>query len=77
MIRTITSITFTISNIITKLIKEMIQVNTWSLRSSNNALLIVPSTKTITAARAFHVGLAFPQIWNNLPITIRNATSLH
>jgi len=42
-----------------------------SLRSSNNGLLIIPSTKTVTAAHAFRV--AVPHIWNNLPITIRNA----
>jgi len=46
-----------------------------SLRSSNNALLIVPLTKILTAAHVFHI--AAPQIWNNLPITIIYATSLH
>jgi len=46
-----------------------------SLWSSNNTFLIVPSIKTVTAARAFRV--AAPHIWNNLSITIRNATSLH
>jgi len=45
------------------------------LRSSNNAILIVPSTKTATATRAFRVAAA--RIWNYLPITIRNETSLH
>lgn len=46
-----------------------------SLRSTNNVLLTIPSIKTATAARAFRV--AAPQIWNNRPITVRSATSLH
>jgi len=36
--------------------------------------IIVSLIKTVQVARAFRV--AAPQIWNNLPITIRNATSL-
>jgi len=40
-------------------------LNDLPARPSNNALLIVPSTTTVTAARAFRV--AALQIWNNLP----------
>jgi hypothetical protein len=45
-----------------------------SLRSSNSMLLTVPPTKTATAARAFCVSA--PTIWNSLPSTVRDTSSL-
>jgi hypothetical protein len=44
------------------------------LRSSNSMLLTVPPTKTVTAARAFCVSA--PTVWNSLPTTVRDTSSL-
>ena len=43
-----------------------------TLRSTNNTLLQIPRTKTVTETRAFRC--AAPQLWNSLPADI---TSLH
>ena len=43
-----------------------------TLRSTNNNLLQIPHTKTVTGTRAFRC--AAPQLWNSLPADI---TSLH
>jgi len=40
----------------------------WTLRSLDRALLRLPSTKTVTAARAFLV--ATQALWNNLPTAV-------
>ena len=42
------------------------------LRCTNNNLLQIPHTKTVTGTRAFRC--AAPQLWNSLPV---NITSLH
>jgi len=44
-----------------------------SLRSSNSVLLTVSSTKTATAARAFHV--SNPTIWNSLSSVVKETSS--
>ena len=45
-----------------------------SLRSSDRDLLVQPSVSTVIGSRAFSV--AAPTIWNKLPITIRQSSSL-
>ena len=47
---------------------------TRTLRSSDSSALVIPTTKTVTASRAFSV--AAPRIWNGLPISLRNASSI-
>ena len=45
-----------------------------SLRSNNENNLSVPRVKTNTGARAFHS--CAPSLWNNLPLTVRSASSV-
>ena len=45
-----------------------------SLRSSNSGSLIIPRFTTLWGTRAF--GHAAPTLWNNLPPTIKNCSSL-
>ena len=45
-----------------------------SLRSNNDNSLSVPRVKTNTGARAFHS--CAPSLWNNLPLSIRSASSV-
>ena len=50
------------------------QETTRSLRSTDAPRLFVPRTRTETAKRAFSV--AAPNVWNSLPIDIRNTDCL-
>ena len=45
-----------------------------SLRSNNDNSLSVPRVKTNTGARAFHS--CAPSLWNNLPLSVRSASSV-
>ena len=45
-----------------------------SLRSKYDNSLSVPRVKTNTGARAFHS--CAPSLWNNLPLSVRSATSV-
>ena len=45
-----------------------------SLRSNNDNSLSVPRVKTNTGARAFHS--YDPSLWNNLPLSVRSASSV-
>ena len=45
-----------------------------SLRSNNNNSLSVPRVKTSTGARAFYS--CAPSLWNNLPLSVRSASSV-
>ena len=45
-----------------------------SLRSSDQHLLYLPRTRTVTGGRAF--SSAAPKIWNSLPISIRSSPSI-
>ena len=45
-----------------------------SLRSNNDSSLSVPRVKTKTGARAFHS--CAPSLWNNLPLSVRSASSV-
>ena len=45
-----------------------------SLRSNNDNSLSVPGVKTNTGARAFHT--CAPYLWNNLPLSVRSASSV-
>ena len=45
-----------------------------SLRSNNDNSLSVPMVKTNTGARAFHS--CGPSLWNNLPLSVRSASSV-
>ena len=45
-----------------------------SLRSNNDNSLSVPSVKTNTGARAFQS--CAPSLWNNLPLSVRSASSV-
>ena len=51
------------------------QETTRSLRSTDALSLFVPRTRTETAKRAFSV--AAPNVWNSLPIGVRNTQSVH
>ena len=53
---------------------RVIQGHRWWLWSTGALRLIVPRTRTKTAKRAFSV--AAPNVWNSLPIDIRNTNSL-
>ena len=58
-------------------ISELIQayVPARSLRSANQSLLCVPNTKTVTyGGRSFRA--AAPQLWNALPISVKQAPTL-
>ena len=45
-----------------------------SMRSNNDNSLSVPRVKTINGARAFHS--CAPSLWNNLPLSVRSASSV-
>ena len=45
-----------------------------SLRSNNDHSLSVPRVKTSTGARSFHS--CAPSLWNNLPLSVRSASSV-
>ena len=45
-----------------------------SLRSSDQHLLYLPRTRTVTGGRAF--SSAAPKVWNSLPISIRSSPSI-
>ena len=45
-----------------------------TLRSTENNYLVVPRCKTVIASRAFSI--AAPTVWNEIPVEIRNSTSL-
>ena len=45
-----------------------------SLRSNRGITLSIPRIKTNTSARAF--SLCAPSLWNNLPLSVRSATSV-
>jgi hypothetical protein len=45
-----------------------------TLRSSDQHLLYLPRTCTVTGGRAFN--LAAPKVWNSLPISIRSSSSI-
>ena len=49
-------------------------ISSHSLRSNNDNSLWVPRVKTNTGARAFHS--CAPSLWNNLPLSVRSATSV-
>ena len=49
-------------------------ISSRSLRSNNENSLLVPRVKTNTGARAFHS--CAPSLWNNLPLSVRSASSV-
>ena len=51
-----------------------ISIPSGSLRSNRGITLSIPRTKTNTGARAF--SSCAPSLWNNLPLSVRSATSL-
>lgn len=60
---------------ITNLLKPMSQTHTLSLRSSDNGTLYVPRSRTALYDGSF--SCAAPRLWNSLPQSVRNSSSLN
>lgn len=60
---------------ITNLLRPMSETHSRSLRSSLNGTLAVPRSRTSLYDRSF--SLSAPRLWNSLPISARNSSSLN
>ena len=60
---------------ITDLLKSMSHIHSVNLRSSENGTLHVPRSRTKLYERSF--SCSAPRVWNSLPHSVRNASSLN
>ena len=60
---------------ITNLFKPVFKTHSRSLRASVNGTLSVPRSRTSLFDRSF--SSSAPRIWNSLPISVRNSSSLN